>query len=47
MLANILAKGKAFTRNHLVISLHQALALEVGGIEKGLCSFSRRKRLKE
>lgn len=26
-----LAKGKAFTRNHLVISLYHALALEVKG----------------
>ncbi len=38
-----LAKGEAFTRNHLVISMHQALALEVRRIDEGLCSLSRRK----
>jgi len=49
---NILAKGKAFTRNHLVISMHQPVGLEVrgtprafpnGAIEDGLCPSSRRK----
>jgi len=37
--------SEAFTRNHLVISLHQPVGLEVSGIEKELCSFSRRQTL--
>jgi len=49
---NILANGKAFRRNHLVISMHQPVGLEVrgtprafpnGAIEEGLCPSSRRK----
>ena len=32
---------QAFTRNHLVISLHYALALKVKGIEFGLCPTLR------
>ena len=34
--------GETFTRNHLVISLYQALALELRGIEAELCLASRR-----
>jgi hypothetical protein len=30
---------EAFTRNHLVISMHQPVGLEVRGIEEELCFF--------
>jgi len=36
------ALAEAFTRKHLVFSLHHALALEVRGIEVELCSATRR-----
>ncbi len=34
--------GEASTRNHLVISMHQSVGLEVKGIVDGLCLSARR-----
>jgi len=34
--------AEAFTRNHLVISMHQPVGLEVRGIDDELCLLSRR-----
>ncbi|GIT98303.1 hypothetical protein [Sulfurovum sp. TSL1] len=35
--------NEAFTRNHLVISMHQSVGLEVRGISVELCLAERRK----
>ncbi len=34
--------GEAFTRNHLVISMHQSVRLEVKRMEGGFCPTSKR-----
>ena len=35
--------GEAFTRNHLVVSMHHTLVLEVRGMKVGLSSMTGRK----